>query len=81
MFYNGPTFDYIIPFDQLTTEGVIVENESYMDLNINGGYIFSDSLSAFAKINNALGKKYHRYYNYEVQPLQILAGITYKFDL
>ena len=55
--------------------------ESYIDLNINGGYIFSDRLSAFAKINNALGKKYFSYTNYQVQTMQILAGITYKFDL
>ena len=52
-----------------------------MDLNLNGGYIFSDRLTAFAKINNALGKKYQPFVNYQVQTLQIIGGITYKFDL
>ncbi len=81
LFYNGQTKDFVIPFGQPTNTGVIVENDSYMDLNLNGGYIFSDRLTAFAKINNALGKKYQPFVNYQVQTLQILAGITYKFDL
>ncbi len=81
LFYNGPTKDYIVPFITSSASPVIIENESYMDLNLSGGYIFSDRLTAFAKINNALGKKYHPFVNYQVQTLQILAGITYKFDL
>ena len=60
---------------------IIVKNKAYIDLNLNGGYIFSNRLTAFAKINNALGTKYESYLNYQVQPLQISGGITYKFDL
>ncbi|NOR27857.1 MAG: TonB-dependent receptor [Lutibacter sp.] len=81
LFYNGKINDFVIPFGLTTENGSIVENNSYMDLNLNGGYIFSDRLTAFAKINNALGEKYHTFINYQVQTLQILAGITYKFDL
>jgi len=81
LFYNGKTKDFVIPFGLTAENGNVVENKSYMDLNLNGGYIFSDRLTAFAKINNALGEKYHTYVNYQVQTLQILAGITYKFDL
>ena len=81
LFYNGKTKDFVIPFGLTAENGNVVENKSYMDLNLNGGYIFSDRLTAFAKINNALGEKYHTYINYQVQTLQILAGITYKFDL
>ncbi len=81
LFYNGETNDFVIPYGLLPVNGQIVTNESYMDLNLNGGYIFSDRLTAFAKINNALGEKYHRFFNYQVQTLQILAGLTYKFDL
>ena len=80
LFYNGPTKDYIVPFFTSSASPVIIENESYLDLNLSGGYIFSDRLTAFAKINNALGKKYQPFVNYQVQTLQILAGITYKFD-
>lgn len=81
LFYNGTTKDFIIPSGLSPEDGVIIENKSYMDLNLNGGYIFSDRLTAFAKINNALGEKYQTFVNYQVQTLQILAGITYKFDL
>jgi len=61
--------------------GSIVKNDSYLDLNLNGGYLFSDRLTAFAKINNAFSQKYHTVVNYQVQTVQILGGITYKFDL
>ncbi|MBT8318251.1 MAG: TonB-dependent receptor [Lutibacter sp.] len=81
LFYNGETKDFVIPYGLNSENGMITKNKSYMDLNLNGGYVFSDRLTAFAKINNALGEKYFTFVNYEVQPLQILAGITYKFDL
>ena len=81
LFYNGETEDFVIPYGFTSENGNIVTNESYMDLNLNGGYNFSDRLTVFGKINNALGEKYHRFLNYQVQTLQILAGITYKFDL
>jgi hypothetical protein len=81
LFYNGETKDFVIPYGLNSENGMITKNISYMDLNLSGGYVFSDRLTAFAKINNALGEKYFTFVNYEVQPLQILAGITYKFDL
>ena len=81
LFLNGQTKDLVIPYGITSENGTIVKNESYLDLNLNGGYIFSDRLTAFAKINNALGEKYQTFVNYQVQTLQILAGITYKFDL
>ncbi len=81
LFYNGETEDFVIPYGLTSENGKIVTNDSYIDLNLNGGYIFSDRLTVFAKINNALGEKYHRFLNYQVQTLQILAGLTYKFDL
>ena len=81
LFYVGATKDLKSPYAIMSTSPEIVENDSYLDLNLNGGYIFSERLTAFAKVNNALGTKYQRFLNYEVQSLQILAGITYKFDL
>lgn len=81
LFYRGETSGFVIPYGFLPENGTVIQNQSYMDLNFNGGYIFSDRLTAFAKINNALGEKYHTFVNYQVQTLQILAGITYKFDL
>ncbi len=81
LFYNGETKDFVIPYGLTAEDGNIIKNKSYLDLNLSGGYIFSDRLTAFAKINNALGEKYHTFVNYQVQTLQILAGLTYKFDL
>lgn len=81
LYFNSETKDFVIPFNTLPENGTVVTNKSYTDLNFNGGYVFSDRLTAFAKVNNALGNKYHRFVNYQVQELQILAGITYKFDL
>ena len=79
LFFNGETKDYVIPYS--STIGSTVKNDAFVDLNLNGGYIFSDRLTAFAKINNVFNQKYYQFTNYEVQTLQILAGITYKFDL
>jgi hypothetical protein len=81
LFFNGQTKDLIKPFSASSASPVIIKNKSYVDLNFHGGYIFSDRLTAFGRINNALGKKYHTFVNYQVQSLQVLAGITYKFDL
>ena len=54
--------------------------EAFADINLNGGYHFSDFFSAFIKLNNILGTDYERYANFNVQGFQALAGITYKFD-
>jgi len=81
LFFNGETKDYVIPYGMTFENGSIVKNDSYLDLNLNGGYLFSDRLTAFAKINNAFSQKYHTVVNYQVQTVQILGGITYKFDL
>jgi len=80
LFYRGETKDFSIPYNNLIN-GAIIKNKSYIDLNLHGGYIFSNRLTAFAKINNALGEKYHQFLNYQVQEFQVLAGITYKFNL
>jgi hypothetical protein len=53
---------------------------SYVDLNLNGGYHFSDMFSAFIKFNNVLNTDYQRFSNFTVQGFQVLAGVTYKFD-
>lgn len=81
MFFGGNTKDYVVSYGQLLENGSIIENKMYADLNFNGGYIFSDRLSVFAKINNAISKSYNRFVNYPVQSIQVLAGVTYKFDL
>ena len=62
-------------------DAYIKTNGTYLDLNAEISYAFTNRLTAFAKGNNLLGTKYKRYYNFPVQGIQILGGITYKFDL
>jgi hypothetical protein len=53
---------------------------SFVDVNLNGGYHFNDTFSAFLKLNNVLNNNYQRFANFDVQGFQVLGGITYKFD-
>ena len=81
LFFNGSTKDFVIPYGELPENGAIVTNKSYIDLNFNGGYNFTDRLSVFAKVNNAIGDNYKRFVNYPVQSIQVLGGVIYKFNL
>jgi hypothetical protein len=53
---------------------------SFVDVNLNGGYHFNDKFSAFLRLNNILNTNYQRFANFNVQGFQALGGITYKFD-
>lgn len=53
---------------------------SFVDVNLNGGYHFSDKFSTFLKLNNVLNNNYQKFTNFNVQGFQILGGIIYKFD-
>lgn len=54
--------------------------DSYLDLNANLGYRFNEQLSAFVRGHNLLGNNYQRWKDFPVLGLQVMAGITYKFD-
>lgn len=54
--------------------------DSYLDANVNLGYRLNDQLSFFIKGNNLLGENYERWVNFPVQGIQVLGGVTYKFD-
>ena len=84
LFFVGERKDevtFLIPNVILQPESIAITNGNYMDLNLNGGYKFTDRLTAFAKVNNVFGSNYQKYTNFEVQGLQFFAGLTYKFDL
>ncbi|HNQ26440.1 MAG TPA: TonB-dependent receptor [Aquaticitalea sp.] len=54
--------------------------DGYFDANAHVGYRITDHISAFAKLNNMVGKSYQRWLNYPVQGFQFLIGATYQFD-
>ena len=54
--------------------------DSFVDVNLDGGYHFNDKFSVFLKMNNILNTNYQRFANFDTQGFQILGGITYKFD-
>ena len=58
----------------------ILTLDSYFDANAHIGYRLSDQLSVFAKASNLANNDYQQWANFRVQSLQILAGVTYKFD-
>ena len=54
--------------------------DSYFDANAYLGYRVNDQLAIFARGNNLANNQYQRWANFRVQSLQILGGISYKFD-
>jgi len=58
----------------------ILELDSYFDANAHIGYRWNKQLSIFLKAANIANNNYQRWANYPVQGLQILGGLTYKFD-
>ncbi len=80
LFFAGERKDELTFTDILIpTEAITIGN--YVDLNLNGGYKFTDKLTAFAKVNNVFSSSYQKYAGFKVQGLQFFAGLTYKFDL
>ncbi len=58
----------------------VITLDAYFDANAHLGFRFSDQLSIFAKASNLANNQYQRWANFEVQGLQVLGGVTYKFD-
>jgi len=81
LFFEGERKDEF----SLVVTNVLMDDEvltlgNYVDLNLNGGYKFTDKLTAFAKVNNVFNSSYQKFANFKVQGLQVFGGITYKFD-
>ena len=55
--------------------------DSYFDINAKLGYNLNEQLSLFLRGNNLANNQYERWANFRVQGLQLLAGVSYKFDL
>ena len=84
LFYVGERKDQKRYLLQTFQEGNATPEEvtadSFFDINANLGYRFNEQLSAFVKGKNLLGNTYERWYEYPVLGLQVMAGVTYKFD-
>ncbi len=66
--------------DPSTFDATIIALDSYFDANAHIGYRWNKQLSIFLKAANIANNNYQRWANYPVQGLQILGGLTYKFD-
>ena len=80
IFYVNERKDLLYNTTYPSTASNIQTLESFVDVNLNGGYHFNDSFSVFLKLNNVLNNNYQRFANFNVQGFQALGGITYKFD-
>ena len=70
----------------LAGEDVIEKNEQFakplgaiVDINLGVEYRYNTRVSAFLQINNIASQQYYRWYNYPVQPIQVMAGVTARF--
>ena len=67
-------------------EDVIEKNEQFakplgaiVDINLGVEYRYNTRISAFLQINNLASQQYYRWYNYPVQPIQVMAVVTARF--
>lgn len=67
-------------YNNITNTQTAVDIKGFFDVNLNGGYHFDDTLSAFIKLNNVLNNNYFQYNHFNVRGFQVLGGITWKFD-
>ena len=85
IFYVGTREDFsslaLANTDPELYPATILSLDSYFDANAHLGYRINDQLSVFAKGSNLAGNTYQRWANFQVQGLQILGGVSYKFDL
>ncbi|MGB6152228.1 MAG: TonB-dependent receptor, partial [Pricia sp.] len=59
----------------------IITLDSFFDANAHLGYRYNKQLSIFLRAANIANNNYNRWANYPVQGLQVMGGLTYKFDL
>jgi hypothetical protein len=70
----------------LAGDDIIEKNEQFakplgaiVDINLGVEYRYNTRVSAFLQINNLASQQYYRWYNYPVQPIQVMAGVTARF--
>ncbi len=85
LFYVGARKDVATIADQTgipsNFAAEILTLDSFFDANAHLGYRWNKQLSFFVKAANIANNNYQHWANYPVQGLQVLGGLTYKFDL
>ena len=85
LFYVGEREDFssiaLENTDPSDFPATLLALDSYFDANAQISYKLNDQMSLFLKANNLANNQYERWANFRVQSFQILAGLTYKFDL
>jgi len=56
-----------------------VPMNSKIDINLGAAYSYSNSFTAFGKINNLINRKYQDFYGYDVQGFNVMAGVAFSF--
>jgi len=79
LFYVGERMDKLQSITTLVTPETITL-KGYFDANAHVGYKITNRFTAFLKANNVAGQGYEKWQTYPVQQLQVLGGVTYKFD-
>lgn len=80
LFYVGERKD-ITNFDPfLPAEPIERTLDGYVDVNLHLGYNINPQLTVFLKGSNLLSDTYEKWLNTPVQGIQVLGGLTYKFD-
>lgn len=49
------------------------------DINLGANYQYTEKLSAFLQVNNAVAQRYNRWYGYPSMGLQVMGGVAFKF--
>lgn len=68
-------FDSLLNVDDINTT-----LDAFVDINLHAGYHINPQLTVFVKGSNLLSDTYEKWLNTPVLGLQVLGGITYKFD-
>ena len=79
LFYVGERIDELQSTTVLVTPEPITL-DGYFDANAHVGYHITNRFTAFLKANNIGSQDYQKWQTYPLQTLQVLAGLTYKFD-
>ena len=67
-------------------EGVLEENGQFyvnlgsiVDFNLGVEYRYNKRITAFFQLNNIISQRYNSWYNYPVQPIQVMGGVSFRF--